>query len=261
GVDAEPRVEQPLLPALAVEREEDRLVGGVRNPLVADRLVDLHLGRRVLGAALATPEVALLGGREVDDVARSPQTPGRLRDGLHPADRPQVVLDTGPSGIHVLVSHSNLLGAPDPSLLPPIRPRTPQRVPSSASHQCARLPAHPSRRHDGHGPERGAAVSATRLTKTEGATVTSSNVHAAAAAPPRTTAGSGVPSRIAVVAIGAYAGAQLVAQVTSLKIGVVWDRAVDMGTFVYPITFTLRDVVHKVAGWSVARTLIVTCAG
>src|SRR5690606_40296680 len=64
GVDAEPRVEQPLLPALAVEREEDRLVGGVRNPLVADRLVDLHLGRRVLGAALATPEVALLGGRE-----------------------------------------------------------------------------------------------------------------------------------------------------------------------------------------------------
>lgn len=104
-------------------------------------------------------------------------------------------------------------------------------------------------------------MSATRLTKTEGATATSSNVHAAAAAPPRTTAGSGVPSRIAVVAIGAYAGAQLVAQVTSLKIGVVWDRAVDMGTFVYPITFTLRDVVHKVAGRSAARTLIVTCAG
>ncbi len=65
----------------------------------------------------------------------------------------------------------------------------------------------------------------------------------------------------AVVAIGAYAGAQVIAQVTSLKIGIVLGRGVDMGTFVYPITFTLRDVVHKVAGRRAARTLILTCAG
>lgn len=68
-------------------------------------------------------------------------------------------------------------------------------------------------------------------------------------------------SRVAVVAIGAYAGAQVIAQVTSLKIGRVWGESVDMGTFVYPITFTLRDVVHKVAGRRAARTLILTCAG
>ncbi|HEX7132589.1 MAG TPA: queuosine precursor transporter [Iamia sp.] len=68
-------------------------------------------------------------------------------------------------------------------------------------------------------------------------------------------------SRVAVVAIGAYAGAQVIAQVTSLKIGRVWGESVDMGTFVYPITFTLRDIVHKVAGRSAARTLILTCAG
>ena len=68
-------------------------------------------------------------------------------------------------------------------------------------------------------------------------------------------------SRTAVVAIGAYAGAQVIAQVTSLKIGIVGGQAVDMGTFVYPITFTLRDVVHKVAGRRAARTLILTCAG
>lgn len=67
-------------------------------------------------------------------------------------------------------------------------------------------------------------------------------------------------SRVAVVAVGAYAGAQVIAQVTSLKIGRVWGESVDMGTFVYPITFTLRDVVHKVAGRSAARTLILTCA-
>lgn len=63
------------------------------------------------------------------------------------------------------------------------------------------------------------------------------------------------------VAIAAYAGAQVIAQVTSLKIGIVVGQAVDMGTFVYPITFTLRDLVHKVAGRSAARTLIVTTAG
>lgn len=67
-------------------------------------------------------------------------------------------------------------------------------------------------------------------------------------------------SRVAVAAIGAYAGAQMVSQVTSLKIGVVLGQAVDMGTFVYPITFTFRDVVHKAAGRSAARALIVTCA-
>jgi uncharacterized integral membrane protein (TIGR00697 family) len=33
-----------------------------------------------------------------------------------------------------------------------------------------------------------------------------------------------------------------------------------MGTFIYPITFTLRDVVHKALGRRAARTLIVTAA-
>jgi uncharacterized integral membrane protein (TIGR00697 family) len=67
--------------------------------------------------------------------------------------------------------------------------------------------------------------------------------------------------RIAVIAVAAYAGAQVISQVTSLKIGVVGGRAVDMGTFVYPITFTLRDVVHKALGRGTARALIVTSAG
>ena len=55
-------------------------------------------------------------------------------------------------------------------------------------------------------------------------------------------------SRVAIVAVGAYVGAQVIADVTSLKIGIVAGRAVDMGTFIYPITFTLRDVVHKALG-------------
>jgi queuosine precursor transporter len=67
-------------------------------------------------------------------------------------------------------------------------------------------------------------------------------------------------SQLAIVAVGAYVGAQVIADVASLKIGVVAGRAVDMGTFVYPITFTLRDVVHKTLGKRAARTVIATAA-
>ena len=67
-------------------------------------------------------------------------------------------------------------------------------------------------------------------------------------------------SRIAIAAVGAYVGAQVIADVTSVKIGNVTGRAVDMGTFIYPITFTLRDVVHKALGKRAARTLVVTAA-
>ena len=67
-------------------------------------------------------------------------------------------------------------------------------------------------------------------------------------------------TRAALIAMGVYVGAQVISQVTSLKIGVVLGRAVDMGTFIYPITFTLRDLVHKSAGRQAARTMIVTSA-
>ena len=40
-----------------------------------------------------------------------------------------------------------------------------------------------------------------------------------------------------------------------------FGRAVDMGTFVYPITFTLRDVAHKSLGKRLARTVVLTAAG
>lgn len=67
-------------------------------------------------------------------------------------------------------------------------------------------------------------------------------------------------SAVAIVAVGAYVGAQMLSDVASLKIGVVAGRAVDMGTFVYPITFTLRDVVHKSLGRRAARTVVLTAA-
>ena len=67
-------------------------------------------------------------------------------------------------------------------------------------------------------------------------------------------------STAAVVVIAAYIGAQMLADVASLKIGVVWGLAVDMGTFVYPITFTLRDVAHKTIGKKHTQSLILMAA-
>lgn len=66
--------------------------------------------------------------------------------------------------------------------------------------------------------------------------------------------------RAAILVTAAYVGAQMIADVASLKIGIVLGLAVDMGTFVYPVTFTLRDVVHKILGKRNAQTLIVTAA-
>lgn len=63
-------------------------------------------------------------------------------------------------------------------------------------------------------------------------------------------------TRSAVVVIAAYIGAQMLSDFTSLKIGIVAGLAVDMGTFIYPITFTLRDVAHKTIGKRNTQTLI-----
>lgn len=59
---------------------------------------------------------------------------------------------------------------------------------------------------------------------------------------------------------GAYVAAQMMADIASLRIITVGGYAVDAGTLVYPFTFTLRDLVHKIAGKSAARTLIFLAA-
>jgi uncharacterized integral membrane protein (TIGR00697 family) len=58
----------------------------------------------------------------------------------------------------------------------------------------------------------------------------------------------------------AYVAAQMLSDIASLKLVDVFGRALDGGTFIYPITFTLRDLVHKVAGKKVARALIYAAA-
>ena len=65
---------------------------------------------------------------------------------------------------------------------------------------------------------------------------------------------------ILVLLAAAYVSAQMLSDIASLKLVDVFGRALDGGTFIYPITFTLRDMVHKVAGKKVARTLILAAA-
>jgi uncharacterized integral membrane protein (TIGR00697 family) len=64
----------------------------------------------------------------------------------------------------------------------------------------------------------------------------------------------------AIIVSSAYIAAQMLADVTSLKIILFLGLSMDAGTFVYPITFTLRDLVHKTVGVRGARVLIVTAA-
>lgn len=58
----------------------------------------------------------------------------------------------------------------------------------------------------------------------------------------------------------AYVAAQMLADIGSLKIVLFAGLSMDAGTFIYPITFTLRDMVHKTAGVKAARGLIIAAA-
>ncbi len=80
-----------------------------------------------------------------------------------------------------------------------------------------------------------------------------------AAGTPRALSTDGI-SRVAIAVVAGYIAAQMLADIASLKIGLVAGLAVDMGTFIYPITFTLRDVVHKVLGRENTRWLIILAA-
>ena len=85
--------------------------------------------------------------------------------------------------------------------------------------------------------------------------------HGYAAAPMTTRTRTALTTPVVLAILGgAYVAAQMMADIASLKIITIMGRAVDAGTLVYPFTFTLRDLVHKLAGKQVARALIFTAA-
>lgn len=71
---------------------------------------------------------------------------------------------------------------------------------------------------------------------------------------------SNFPLQVIVWSVALYIGAQMLADVASLKIGAVFTWAVDMGTFIYPVTFTLRDLAHRALGRKAVRHLVIAAA-
>jgi len=74
------------------------------------------------------------------------------------------------------------------------------------------------------------------------------------------TGGSGRSNASSILTVSGYVGAQLLADIGSLRIISLGGLAVDAGTLVYPFTFTLRDMVHKVVGVR-GRTVVLAAAG
>jgi len=64
-----------------------------------------------------------------------------------------------------------------------------------------------------------------------------------------------------IVVISIYIAAQLLSDIASLKITMIAGFSMDAGTFIYPLTFTIRDLIHKRLGKQVARTVIILAAG
>jgi uncharacterized integral membrane protein (TIGR00697 family) len=70
-----------------------------------------------------------------------------------------------------------------------------------------------------------------------------------------------VPGPFLVTTISAYVAASLIANVMSIRIVHIVGFSVDAGTLCYPLTFTLRDLVHKAGGRRLARTTVLATAG
>ena len=58
-----------------------------------------------------------------------------------------------------------------------------------------------------------------------------------------------------------YVAAQMLADITALRTLSIAGLSIGGGTLIYPITFTLRDLVHKVSTAGIARILIFASAG
>lgn len=66
--------------------------------------------------------------------------------------------------------------------------------------------------------------------------------------------------QVLVVVAVMYVAAQMLADITALRILSIAGLSISGGTLIYPITFTLRDLVHKVSTAGIARILIFASA-
>ncbi len=63
-----------------------------------------------------------------------------------------------------------------------------------------------------------------------------------------------------IIVTATYIATQMLSDISSLKIVTLFGFSMDAGTLIYPLTFTLRDLVHKTVGRKGARTIIICAA-
>jgi len=68
-------------------------------------------------------------------------------------------------------------------------------------------------------------------------------------------------SNAGIVIVSCYIAAQILSDIGSLKIALIGNLSMDAGTLIYPITFTLRDLIHKRLGKRAARLTVLLAGG
>ena len=63
-----------------------------------------------------------------------------------------------------------------------------------------------------------------------------------------------------IILVAGYIALQIFSDVGSLRIVMLGGMSIDAGTFIYPLTFTLRDMVQKTMGKKGAQLLIIVAA-
>jgi len=63
-------------------------------------------------------------------------------------------------------------------------------------------------------------------------------------------------SNVGLLVAISYVSAQIFSNIASSKIALIGSFSIDGGTIIYPITFTLRDLIHKTLGKKVARFVV-----
>lgn len=67
-------------------------------------------------------------------------------------------------------------------------------------------------------------------------------------------------SFLTILIICSYIACQMISNIASVKIANVLSLAVDGGTFLYPLAFTIRDMAHKIIGKKNTQKLIIVSA-
>lgn len=65
---------------------------------------------------------------------------------------------------------------------------------------------------------------------------------------------------VTIMLVGLFITAQLVADVSAVKLVEVFGLSIPAGTFIYATTFTLRDIIHRKVGKHAARASIIVAA-